>query len=75
MAFKICAIGCGAMATTGHGPSFQRYAQEHPDTELVACCDLDAEKAELYRGRTREHPDPLYGRWPARTGTRRHQMW
>ena len=47
MAFKICAIGCGAMATTGHGPSFQRYAQEHPDVELAACCDLDAEKAEL----------------------------
>lgn len=51
MAFKICAIGCGAMATTGHGPSFRRYAQEHPDVELAACCDLDAEKAELYRSR------------------------
>ena len=49
MAFKICAVGCGAMATRGHGPSFRKYAQEHPDTILAACCDLDPVKAETYR--------------------------
>ena len=49
MAFKICAVGCGAMATRGHGPSFKKYAREHPDTVLAACCDLDPEKGEKYR--------------------------
>lgn len=49
MSFKICSIGCGDMATVGHGPSFHKYAQETPDTILAACCDLDSAKAEQFR--------------------------
>lgn len=49
MSFKICTIGCGGMASSGHGPSFRKYAQEREDVILAACCDLDAGKAEIYR--------------------------
>ena len=49
MSFKICSIGCGDMSTIGHGPSFRKYAQEHPEVTLSACCDLNSEKAEIYR--------------------------
>ena len=49
MAFKICSVGCGGMSTSGHGPSFRKYAAEREDTVLAACCDLDAGKAEIYR--------------------------
>lgn len=49
MRFKICCIGCGDMATVGHGPSFQKYARENPDVILAACCDLDPAKAEAFR--------------------------
>ena len=51
MAFKICTVGCGAMATRGHGPSFQKYAREHEDVILAGCCDLDPVKAEAYRAK------------------------
>lgn len=47
--FKICLIGCGSVATSGHGPSLQKYVATHPDTLLAGCCDLDAAKAETYR--------------------------
>lgn len=43
--FKICLIGCGGMTQNGHGPSCQKYAQEHEWAVLAACCDLDMEKA------------------------------
>lgn len=49
MRFKICSIGCGDMATVGHGPAFRRYAQENPEVTLAACCDLDPAKAEQFR--------------------------
>lgn len=49
MCFRICTIGCGDMATVGHGPSFRKYAQETPGTVLAACCDLDPAKAEQFR--------------------------
>lgn len=49
MSFKICCIGCGDMATVGHGPSFRKYAQENPEVTLAACCDLDSAKAEQFR--------------------------
>ena len=49
MSFKVCSIGCGDMATIGHGPSFRKYAQENPDVMLAACCDLDTDKAEEFR--------------------------
>lgn len=51
MSFRICTIGCGSMATTGHGPAYARYAATHPETELAACCDLDPAKAERFRER------------------------
>lgn len=51
MSFKICSIGCGSMATTGHGPSCRLYADCHADTVLAACCDLDDAKASIYQQR------------------------
>lgn len=51
MAFRICTIGCGSMASAGHGPSYARYAVTHPDTRLVACCDLDPDKAGAFQVR------------------------
>lgn len=46
--FKICVIGCGAMSSGGHGPSFAKYKNDYDDVSLAACCDLDAEKAKDY---------------------------
>jgi predicted dehydrogenase len=51
MSFKIATIGCGGMATAAHGPSYAKYAATHPDTELAACCDLDADRAARFRDR------------------------
>ena len=45
---KICVIGCGNMARSGHGPAFQKYAAEYPDTLLAGCCDLKADSAEAF---------------------------
>ena len=47
--FKICVLGCGSVATSGHGPSLLKYRATHPDTLLAACCDLDPIRAETYR--------------------------
>jgi myo-inositol 2-dehydrogenase/D-chiro-inositol 1-dehydrogenase len=49
MAFRICTIGCGGIATGRHGPSYAAYAAARPDTELVACCDLIRDRAERFR--------------------------
>jgi predicted dehydrogenase len=49
--FKICITGCGSISTSMHGPSLARYAAEHADTELAACCDLDADRARTYAER------------------------
>lgn len=50
MPFKICTIGCGSMATYGHGPAYKRYALENKgDTLLAACCDLDENKARIFK--------------------------
>nr|MBQ4318366.1 Gfo/Idh/MocA family oxidoreductase [Clostridia bacterium] len=46
--FKIALIGCGYMAGDGHAPSAKLYAETHPDTELVSCCDIDISKSEAY---------------------------
>lgn len=45
---KLCVIGCGAMAETGHGPALQRYAADHP-WELTACCDIDGMRAAQFQ--------------------------
>jgi len=47
--FKICMIGCGDMATRGHGPAYIKYCGTHPDTLLAGCCDVVPEKAEVFR--------------------------
>jgi len=49
MPFRICTIGCGGIATGRHGPSYAAYASARPDTELVACCDLNEERAEAFQ--------------------------
>ena len=46
--FKICSIGCGNMAVSGHGPSYAKYKKDYPDTLLAACCDLDEERAKAF---------------------------
>jgi myo-inositol 2-dehydrogenase / D-chiro-inositol 1-dehydrogenase len=46
---KLCVIGCGWVAASNHGPALARYAAEHPDVELSACCDVLPERAESFR--------------------------
>ena len=48
---RIAVIGCGGIALSQHGPAYRKYALEHPDTELVACCDLISKRAEDFRQR------------------------
>jgi len=45
---KLCLIGCGEHARVAHGPAQARCARER-GVELVACCDLDRERAEAHR--------------------------
>ena len=62
MTFKICMIGCGALANSHHGPAYVKYARGHADTELAGCCDLIAQKAEDFSHRfgfQRWYTDPL----------------
>lgn len=47
--FKICVIGCGAMSTSGHGPSFKKYSEDYPDVKLAGCCDINEEAAVKYK--------------------------
>lgn len=49
MSLKICIIGCGNHAFTVHGPSYKMYKDAYPDTEFVACCDFNLEKAEEFQ--------------------------
>jgi len=49
MPFRICTIGCGGIATGRHGPSYAAYASARPDTELVACCDLNRDRAVAFQ--------------------------
>lgn len=47
--FKICSIGCGHMARGGHGPAFKKYANNHQNTVLAACCDISGERAQCFK--------------------------
>ena len=43
---RIALAGCGEHSRTSHATPLVRYASEHPsEIELVAACDLDADKA------------------------------
>lgn len=43
--FKICLIGCGFMTHNGHGPACMKYAKEHENVTLAACCDVNIDAA------------------------------
>ncbi len=49
MPFKLCIVGCGSLSKSAHGPSFRQYASLHADVVLAGCCDVQAERAEVYR--------------------------
>lgn len=48
---RLCSIGCGRHAESSHGPAQAKCAATRPDVELVACCDVDAGRAEAHRQR------------------------
>lgn len=48
-AFKVAAIGAGNIANWGHGPALRKYARENPGVDLVACCDLDQDRARKFQ--------------------------
>lgn len=43
--FKICLIGCGEMASSGHGPALARFASRNSQVVLAGCCDIHADRA------------------------------
>ena len=47
--FKICMVGCGAIARSSHGPSVRRYVSKNPGVEFAACCDIDEERARAFK--------------------------
>ena len=49
MSFKICTIGCGAIADSVHGPSYVKYKSNYPDTILRACCDIDEARSKIFQ--------------------------
>jgi myo-inositol 2-dehydrogenase/D-chiro-inositol 1-dehydrogenase len=51
MSFKICMIGCGEIANGYHGPAYRKYALEHANVELSACCDRNIPKAAQFAER------------------------
>ena len=62
MKFKICVVGCGQLANSHHGPAYVKYAQENPNTELAACCDVVEQKAADFSRRfgfLRHYTDPV----------------
>jgi myo-inositol 2-dehydrogenase/D-chiro-inositol 1-dehydrogenase len=48
MSLKICMIGCGSFAQLCHGPAQRKYFGAHSDVRLVACCDVDEDRARAY---------------------------
>ena len=47
--FKICSIGCGPMAISGHGPAFAKYKKDYDDVCLAACCDINEDAAKAFK--------------------------
>ena len=47
--FKICSIGCGPMAVSGHGPAFAKYKKDYNDVCLAACCDINEGAAKEFK--------------------------
>lgn len=45
---RLAVVGCGAIATQHHGPAIADYVATHPGLELVACCDVDAGRADSF---------------------------
>jgi len=59
---RLCQIGCGEHARVAHGPSQARSARERAGLVLAGCCDLDAARAESFRGDfgyDRAYADPV----------------
>jgi len=48
---RLCSIGCGQHAESSHGPAQAKCAAARPGLQLVACCDVDAARAESHRRR------------------------
>ncbi|MDR0495677.1 MAG: Gfo/Idh/MocA family oxidoreductase [Treponema sp.] len=49
MKFKVCVIGCGAIAFSMHGPAYLRCRRENPALVFSGCCDIDEAKAENFK--------------------------
>ncbi|MDA0337108.1 MAG: Gfo/Idh/MocA family oxidoreductase [bacterium] len=51
-ALRIALLGAGSHSTQNHGPAWRDYVARHPGVvELVAVCDLDADRAQDYASR------------------------
>ncbi|MHA1716238.1 MAG: Gfo/Idh/MocA family protein [Promethearchaeota archaeon] len=48
MILKICHVGCGNMSVRYYGPSYFTYLENYPDTEFLACCDLNESQAKMF---------------------------
>lgn len=46
---KVCVIGCGDHAQKVYGHALAKYAKAHDEIDLVACCDLDVDKATQFQ--------------------------
>ena len=42
-------IGCGASSFSQQGPALKRYEALHEGAEIVACCDIDEERAKAFK--------------------------
>ena len=49
MSFKICLIGCGDLANSQHGPAILKYIEQNRDTDFIACCDIDENRARDFK--------------------------
>ena len=42
-------IGCGYLSVDQHGPSIMKYIEKHGNVLFTACCDIDEDKARLFK--------------------------